>query len=555
MNEAGVKTAAINSAAPASGQSETASGGRRLTDLLDGLACRCYGKSDLVTISAITADSRQVAPGTLFVAVAGLQADGHRFVADALARGCAAVVGESGRLPARAGGAVYIEVEDSREALGRIAAALYGHPGRDLQLIGITGTNGKTTCSYLLEAVIRAGGGNPGVIGTVNYRFDGKVLPAPFTTPEPVTLHRILHQMRAAGVTHVIMEVSSHSLVQKRVAGLEFDVALFTNLSRDHLDFHPDMTAYFESKKKLFTEHLKTTGRVVVMATAADSKPAAEGWGARLTGELRQLFAGQPAGAEERQILTCGFDPGCDITASSYHCDFVGLQAKVRTPAGEWITDSPLVGLFNLENLLVTVGAAIALGLPADVIQRGLAGRRGAPGRLERVPARPGIEVLVDYAHTPAALENVIDTLRQLGPRRLIVLFGCGGDRDRGKRPLMGEIAARLADVVLVTADNPRSEDPAAIFIDIEQGIRATGGRPAKLPRLRAEVLLRGGRRGYDIVPSRREAIGLAIRHSRPGDMILISGKGHEDYQLTRTGRIFFDDRLEVQRQAAVIAW
>jgi UDP-N-acetylmuramyl-tripeptide synthetase len=477
--------------------------------------------------------------------VAGLRADGHRFVSEALARGCEAVVTEAGRrLPGTAGKAIHLEVADSREALGRLAAAFYGHPSRELQMIGITGTNGKTTCAYLLEAIIRAAGGKPGVIGTVNYRYGGRELPAPFTTPEPVALHRLLRRMREEAVTHLVMEVSSHALAQQRLAGVEFDLALFTNLSRDHLDFHGEMVSYFDSKRKLFAEHLKPGGRAVVVETEAD-RGSAVNWGGRLLAELKER-----GGLE--QVLSCGLHPDCDVAAVSCRCALAGLRAELRTPAGDWQLSSPLAGRFNLENVLAAAGAGLALGLPVAAIRQALTTSQGAPGRLERVAAKAGVEIFVDYAHTPAALENVLHTLRGLEPRRLILVFGCGGDRDRGKRPLMGEIAGRLADVVLVTSDNPRSEEPASILAGIERGLRA--GRPP-LPRLRAEPLLRAGGRGYDLIESRREAIGLAIRGSRPGDVILIGGKGHEDYQITRTGRHFFDDRLEARRQAAVIAW
>lgn len=519
--------------------------GTTLIELLKGLPCRCHGDAGQVMVSALTADSRKTGSETLFVAVTGLRHDGHRFVPEAIARGCKAVVTETGRpLPGTIDEVVQVEVPDSREALGWLAASFYGHPASELQMIGITGTNGKTTCAYLLEAILREAGAEPGVIGTVNYRYGGRELPAPFTTPEPVALHRLLRQMRDAGVTHVVMEVSSHALAQQRLAGVMFDLALFTNLSRDHLDFHGEMAAYFASKQKLFAEHLKPGGRAVVVDTEAD-RGTSVNWGKRLLADL-----------EERkglgQILSCGLHRGCDITAASGRYELSGLQTELHTPAGDWQLSSPLAGRFNLENILAAAGGAIALGLPASAIQQALATSRGAPGRLERVTAKAGVEIFVDYAHTPAALENVLATLRGLKPRRLILVFGCGGDRDRGKRPLMGEIAGRLADVVLITSDNPRSEEPLAIMADIEQGLRT--GRPF-LSRLRAEVLLRDNRRGYDLIESRREAIGLAIRGSRPGDAILISGKGHEDYQITRNGRSFFDDRLEVCRQAAVITW
>ncbi|MEJ2033638.1 MAG: UDP-N-acetylmuramoyl-L-alanyl-D-glutamate--2,6-diaminopimelate ligase [Deltaproteobacteria bacterium] len=509
--------------------------GKTLIELLEGLPCRCHGDAGQVIISSLTADSRKTGSGTLFVAVAGLRDDGHRFVPEAIGRGCEAVVTEAGRpLPTTIDEVVQVEVPDSREALGRLAASFYGHPASELQMIGITGTNGKTTCAYLLEAILREAGAEPGVIGTVNYRYGGRELPAPFTTPEPVALQRLLRQMRDAGVTHVVMEVSSHALAQQRLAGVMFDLALFTNLSRDHLDFHGEMAAYFACKQKLFAEHLKPGGRAVVVETEAD-RGTSINWGCL------------------GQILSCGLHQGCDVTAASGRYELSGLQAELHTPAGDWQLSSPLAGRFNLENILAAAGGAIALGLSASAIQRALTTSQGAPGRLERVTAKAGVEIFVDYAHTPAALENVLATLRGLNPRRLILVFGCGGDRDRGKRPLMGEIAGRLADVVLVTSDNPRSEEPPAIMADIEQGLRT--GRPS-LSRQRAEVLLQENRRrGYDLIESRREAIGLAIRGSRPGDAILISGKGHEDYQITRNGRSFFDDRLEVHRQAAVITW
>ncbi|HEX9014040.1 MAG TPA: UDP-N-acetylmuramoyl-L-alanyl-D-glutamate--2,6-diaminopimelate ligase, partial [Anaerolineaceae bacterium] len=463
---------------------KAAAGGcaRPLAGLLAGLACRCREEAGRVMISGITADSRQAGPGTLFVAVAGLREDGHRYVPEAIARGCRGVVTETGRRLPKAPGVVQVEVADTRAALGQLAAAFYDHPARELQMIGITGTNGKTTCAYLLEAIIREAGGNPGVIGTVNYRYGGREIPAPFTTPEPVLLHRLLRQMREAAVTHVVMEASSHALAQQRLAGVAFDLALFTNLSRDHLDFHGEMDSYFASKRKLFTEHLKPGGRAVVVETEADRGQPVN-WGARLLTALKAGGVGQ--------VLSCGLRPGCDLTAASWRCELSGLQADLRTPAGDWPLSSPLAGGFNLENILAAAGGGIALGLPAAAIRRALAGSKGAPGRLERVPVKPGVEIFVDYAHTPAALENVLHTLRGLAPQRLVLVFGCGGDRDRGKRPLMGGIAGRLADAVLVTSDNPRSEEPAAILAEIERGVRACG-RP--FPRLRAEALLAGRR-------------------------------------------------------------
>jgi UDP-N-acetylmuramyl-tripeptide synthetase len=501
------------------------------------------------TIRSITADSRQAGPGALFVAIPGLTVDGHDYLEAAVKKGCAAVLVGKGRCRGwKHGKVACLEAADTPKALGQAAAGFHGNPARRMLMIGITGTNGKTTTTYLLESIIKQGGGNPGVIGTVNYRYNAVEIPAPFTTPDPVSLHRILAEMADNGVTHVIMETSSHALEQKRVEGILFDAALFTNLSRDHLDFHGSMASYFASKKMLFVEYLKQNGKAVVLCDSHDD--TGTDWGRRLLKELRADKSLGYTGKKGRTLVDCGF-AGNAVSVREARESLAGTEATLTTPAGELEFRSGLVGTFNLKNLLGAVGVAVALGIPAEKIIAGLAQAPAAPGRLERVPAPAGVSVFVDFAHSPDALANVLQTMRRLTAGRLIVIFGCGGDRDRGKRPLMGKVAGALADVVVLTSDNPRSEHPADILREIEAGIMET-----PLSRLRLEAILQQtAMRGYDIVPSRREAIRETIRHARPGDVVLLCGKGHETYQITPEGRFFFDDRLEAAAQAAVVNW
>jgi len=515
-----------------------------LRELLQNVTHHATREIAKLAITAVTSDSRAVTAGTLFVAVAGTAVDGHDFIDDAVRRGCAGVVLEKGR--GRAGKTkvmpVTIEVADSRKALGLIAAAFWQEPARRMTMIGITGTNGKTTSAYLLETLIKKAGGQPGVIGTVNYRYAGKVLPAAHTTPPPETLQRLLREMADSGVTHVIMEVSSHALEQKRVAGLVFDVALFTNLSRDHLDFHGDMESYFASKQRLFQEYLKPGGLgVVVDAVAGDP------WGGRLLATL-----GKPAGKKKAKVpvaLRCGIGGG-EVALKAARQELAGLTLEVTVPQGSLEIHSPLVGEFNIRNLLGVAAVGSALGYAPTVIAEGLSEAQGAPGRLERVPsASSGVEVFVDYAHTPDALENILHTLRQLTTGRLIAVFGCGGDRDQGKRPQMGAIAGRLADVAVVTSDNPRSEEPGAIIAAIEKGLRTTAMAQLPLAMLQSHPDLRG----YAVIAGRKAAIREAIWHANPGDIVVICGKGHEDYQIIGKARHFFDDRLVAREMLALI--
>ncbi len=515
---------------------------KRLGDLLAGIDHTVECPVDDLTILSLTADSRQVEQGSLFVCLRGLVADGHQFVATAVARGAVAVVANRAQrslLPPDLTLAVIL-VEDTRRVMGDLAAAFYDYPSAGLTLIGLTGTNGKTTTSFILEALIAAAGGTPGVIGTINYRYGGHEVPATFTTPEPLALQRLLREMADHGVTHVIMEVSSHALALHRIQGLCFAAALFTNLTRDHLDFHQEMDAYYQAKKTLFTEHLDEQGTAVILLEDECGEPDT-GWGLRL---LRELTEQKRQG--RGRLIACGLGTAgslpLEVSALEPVFGLGQTQAIIQVMGQRFALATNLVGAFNLKNILGAVGVATGLGLTPATIAQGLAAPIRVPGRLEAVSVdKDGLPaVFVDYAHTPDALENVLTTLRQLGPERLLVVFGCGGDRDPGKRRMMGEIAGRLADVVIITADNSRSESTATIMAEIERGVVAAGMAPlahsSPVPH------------GYRAIPARGEAIAVAIDLARAGDILLISGKGHETYQLTSSGSIFFDDRLEAAR-------
>lgn len=491
----------------------------RLSTVISGTGAR-GALGDDPEVGLVTGDSRQVVPGALFFALPGAQRDGHDFAAEAGRRGAVAVVAER---PVECAPALLLLAPSARRAMALAAAALHGHPGRRLELAGVTGTNGKTTVSYLVEACALADGVPCGVLGTITHRFPGTVRPATHTTPESTEVQALLAEMVAAGARLAVMEVSSHALAQERVAGLRFRAAGFTNLTRDHLDYHGDMEAYFSAKRRLFVEHLAPDGTAVVNAR--------DPWGARLADQLgpgRQVWRFGTRG--EDALRPDGLQAGLD-----------GIRATLRTPRGDVPLASPLVGAHNVENLLCAAGLALALGLRPEAVARGLASSRGAPGRLERIDG-PGFPVFVDYAHTDDALVRVQEALRALGPRRLVTVFGCGGDRDRGKRPLMGEAAGRLADLAVVTSDNPRTEDPLRIIGEIVPGLERAGRR-----RLSAAEAV-AGEAGYVVEPDRRAALELAVACAREGDAVLVAGKGHEDYQLVGVERRRFDDREEARR-------
>lgn len=503
-------------------------------------------------IGEVHDDSRAVAAGDLFVALTGQAVDGHRFVAQAAARGAAvAIVEHPVDLPPEASALIQLQVKSTAQALAILAANRYGRPADGLTLVGITGTNGKTTTNFLVEALLAEAGLVPGLIGTITYRYRGRSFPAPFTTPTPLLLHRTLAEMSEQGVRAVTLETSSHALALGRLHGLQFRIAAFTNLSQDHLDFHQTMDQYYEAKTILFRNYLLPPELGGIAVVNID-----DSYGRRLAAEL-------PAA----QRLTVSIEGPADIMVASERIAIEGIAATLRTPVGEVMFQSGLTGRFNLANLALATGIGVALGLPAAFIGRGLSRVSGVAGRLERV-ASPrggrGPTVFVDYAHTPDALERTLAAIRPLttgavtatsptGRRgRLIVVFGCGGDRDAGKRPQMGQVAAREADVVVITSDNPRTENPQTIIDAIVAGVQIPevilrSGQPGTLPRIERAALATAVQ-GFHVEPDRKQAINAAILSARAEDVVLLAGKGHEDYQVVGTAKHRFDDREEAQR-------
>lgn len=505
------------------------------------LAAPCPGEGlAKICPAAVIVDSRQACSGALFIALRGSTCDGHDYIAAAVASGCQAIICERGRLTADEAlslAVAVLEVADSSAAYAAISANYFGRPAEQLCCVAVTGTNGKTTVTYLLEQILRHCGRRVGVIGTVESRFpdrDGREVhrPARFTTPEAFALQGTLREMADHQVEFVVMEVSSHALAQQRIGGITFAAAAFTNLSRDHLDYHQDMAAYFQAKALLFAGHLTATGVAVLPQLPGEGES---------THWLPQLHAI----CQERRLITWGAATGADIHLVGFAARLDQTELTVELPSGRWSLVSPLIGRFNIDNLLCATALGLALGLEEGKIFPALATASGAPGRLERVQTplsgQPGEPVvLVDYAHTPDALEKVLQTLQALPHRRLYTVFGCGGNRDRGKRPLMGEIAARCSDVAIITDDNPRNEDPDGIVAEILPGCLGAGmaGRePDWLGNLQ------GGERGCLVIRDRRQAITAAIRAAGENDLVLIAGKGHEPYQLSATGKRFFDDR------------
>jgi UDP-N-acetylmuramoyl-L-alanyl-D-glutamate--2,6-diaminopimelate ligase len=465
-------------------------------------------------MGGVAADSRRVRPGDCFVAVPGFRTDGRAHVPEAVQRGATVVVTEGEPIDGLA--VTQVLVPSARRAVARLAAALHGHPSRHLTLVGITGTNGKTTTSYLVEALLRERGLETGLLGTIHYRVGRQERPAGQTTPEALDIQSMLAEMLAEGVRGVAMEVSSHALALARVEGLEFDVAVFTNLTQDHLDFHGTLEAYRDAKRRLF-EQLARSRKPAPTAVVNADDPAGEA-----------MVAGLPVAT-----VTYGLSPRAGVRAAAHASSLGGIRMTVDTPRGRLELASPLIGEHNVLNLLGAVGAGLALGLAPDAIARALGAVQGVPGRFEQVRSGQPFLVVVDYAHTPDALERVLVTARKLTPGRLAAVFGCGGDRDRGKRPIMGEIAARLADRVWVTSDNPRSERPEAILEDVLVGVRRVTADPAR----------------HAAEPDRGAAIRAALRWARAGDTVVLAGKGHETYQIIGADVLPFDDR-EVARHA-----
>jgi len=459
-------------------------------------------------VTGLEYDSRRVQPGFVFFAFPGARTDGRRYARAAMERGALAIVSESEKPEGFEG--PWIRVEHGRRTLALWARAFYGNPDEQLTLTGLTGTNGKTTTVFLIDAMLRALGKTTGMLGTIEYRVAGERRTAVNTTPESLDLVRLFREMVDHSATHCTLEVSSHALELGRVYGLTFHTAVFTNLTRDHLDFHLTMDAYFRAKHRFFEGAGGPQPRWAVINQDDD-------YGQRIKT------------APETRRLTYGFQSGADLRATNVRMDFEGLRFDIEHPDGRQRMESPLVGRINVYNLLAAFGAGLSLGLTPEEAAAGLKSLPAVPGRFERVDEGQPFLVVVDYAHTDDALRNTLSVARALGPKRVLTLFGCGGDRDRTKRPMMGEAAGQLSDFVIVTSDNPRSEDPLTIINDAMVGVRRTDVR-------------------HIVEPDREKAIRKAIAEAAPGDIILIAGKGHETYQVLKDETIAFDDR-EVARR------
>ena len=506
-----------------------------LRELLEGVEIKKISGDTLKQVEGIAYHSKQIGKGFLFAAIRGVEADGHRFIEEAVQRGAEAVVSEEER---EVSNRTMILVPNSRRALAKISSNFYGDPSSRLKLIGITGTNGKTTTTYLLESIFRKAGRDVGVIGTINYRFGQKTTPAPNTTPESLDLQRILWEMVREGTSHVIMEVSSHGLDLDRVFGCQFDAVVFTNLTSEHLDYHKTLEKYFESKKKLFSDYLVESLKKRRFAVTNLDDPRGE-----------KMVEGI-----DLPVIRYGLSPSYDITADRVTSSFEGLSCRVRTPKGDFSIRSKLIGDFNVYNILAAVSVGIGMEVPLETVKEGVEGLEGVPGRFEKVRNTRGLHIIVDYAHTHDALERVLTGLRGVLKAsakqggRLITVFGCGGDRDRTKRPLMAQVAGRLSDLCILTSDNPRTEDPLAILAEAEVGFKSLALEewpPGELDLWRSK-------KGYMKVPDRREAIRLALRVARPSDTVLIAGKGHEDYQIVGKKKFPFDDRVEARNALEV---
>jgi UDP-N-acetylmuramoyl-L-alanyl-D-glutamate--2,6-diaminopimelate ligase len=462
-------------------------------------------------VESIAYDSRRVQRNGLFVALRGEKVDGHQCIDQAVEKGATVIVTEHEVQSPRA---TCLVVENTRAALADLAATFYQQPARRLKLAAVTGTNGKTTTTFLIKHICEKAGLRCGLLGTVRYEIGDRVLPAVRTTPESLDVYDLLSQMVNAGCKAAAMEVSSHALAQDRVRGLEWDVAVFTNLTQDHLDFHGTMENYFEAKATLFTGLIEQKSKTKPTAVINLDDP----YGAKLVDRLEKKV----------QIITYGLGVKADFRASNYHAEFAGTSYQLDARGKSYLVRVPLIGRFNVANSMAALAAASSMGISLRDAILSLGRSPQVPGRLEAVPAKRQFQIFVDYAHTPDALLNVLKTARELSPRKLIVVFGCGGDRDKQKRPLMGRVADENADYSIITSDNPRKEDPDAIIAEAAKGFRSDR---------------------YEKIVDRAEAIGRAIELAQPRDIILIAGKGHEPYQEFADHTIPFDD-IQVARRA-----
>jgi UDP-N-acetylmuramoyl-L-alanyl-D-glutamate--2,6-diaminopimelate ligase len=483
----------------------------KLRDLLQGTEANIPPAAQDMEIRQVACDSRKVQLRALFFALHGAQADGNAFIRDAVSHGAAAIASEEPAPAFIPSSVAWIRVREARKALAVSAANFFGHPANALQLVAVTGTNGKTTTTSLIDAIVKASGARTGLFGTIAYHTPLAEYPAPNTTPESVDLQGFLAEIRDAGGRFAVLEASSHSLAMDRLWGCHFAAAVFTNLTREHMDYHKTFEDYFAAKKKVF----EGTGAGVPEVAVVNSD---DEYGKRLTGLAKKT-------------VTYGLESDADITTKKFQLTFNGLAFTAQTPNGKVQVASPLVGRINVYNILAAIGAAQALGLSTEIIETGIRSLESVSGRFQRIDLGQPYFVVVDYAHTDDALENLIRTARELNPKgRIITLFGCGGGKDRTKRPVMGEVTGRLSDLTILSSDNPRTEDPLKIISDIIVGLQKTSGK-------------------YLIEPDREKAIGEAMDEARAGDIVLLAGKGHENYQILADRTLEFDDR-NVARQA-----
>lgn len=468
----------------------------KLEKLIQSIETTAVTGNKDVEITGIAYDSRKVRPGTLFVCIKGFQSDGHLYTKSAIERGAAAIVcqDEIGELDVPV-----IKVANSRKALSYLSAAWYGNPSKKMKMIGITGTNGKTTCTYLIKGILENCGYKVGLIGTNQNMIGTEVLKSERTTPESLELNELLASMREKGCNYVVMEVSSHSLYLERVAEIHFDVGVLTNITQDHLDFHKTMDAYAEAKSILFER----------CDTAVLNKDDA----------YYDLMA-----SKAKKVLSYGIDTDCDLKASEIEINRNGVTFQVKTAEENYLALLPIPGRFSVYNALASIGVGMACGIPSGFMKLSLKKQKGVKGRLEIVDTGTDYTMIIDYAHAPDGLYNVLSTINEFKEKRVITLFGCGGDRDKTKRPIMGKIAGNLSDYLIVTSDNPRTEDPFAILKDVEQGVKET-----ECP--------------YEVIENRIDAIHHAMDIAEPGDIVLLAGKGHETYQILRDRTIHLDER------------
>ena len=474
----------------------------KIKDMLQGVPTVQFHGNEEEEVKGIAYSSRSVNPGYLFAALRGEFKNGFHFIPEAISKGATTILSER-PMPSEFD-INWIQVQETRKSLALCSANFFHHPSRQLKVVGITGTKGKTTITYMIESILKAAAFSPGVIGTISYRGPGLSMTAARTTPEAPDLQRLMQNMVKKDATHCVMEVSSHSLELERVTGVDFDVAVFTNLSGEHLDYHQTMERYFEAKKKLFFLPAQKKTMAVINTDNA--------WGKNLIEELHM-------GA-----ITYGLEPSALVRAEEFSLTERGIELGVRYPAGKMQISSPLLGRPNLYNILAAVASALILKVPESKITTGISSLQGVPGRFEKIQNSFGMHIFVDYAHNDDALRQLLETAKELAVKKTIVVFGAGGDRDKSKRSRMGEAAGRLADYSIITSDNPRSEDPLVIIAEIERGMKKSGSKQ------------------YEVIPDRKEAIARALDIGEAGDYILVAGKGHEDYQILKDRIIHFSD-------------